>query len=1635
MARNIIREDVVQIGFEVKDNPITKLNKEMEKLKKILSGSIGDDTFDDLTKDAKKAEESIKDVNEQTKKLSGKLKDFARTSFEKLKAGLKGVSVRLSDIAKKAGGAAYQGLKRLAGISFKGLVAGLGAAATGIAYLVKNSVSEYANMEQQIGGTETLFGANGVKTVEEYAQSVGKSVSQVQGQYDKLKASEAAALKNANNAYKTVGVSANTYMENVTSFAAAMKMSVGGDTMKAVELSDLAMKDIGDNANKMGNDLESVMNVYQALSKDQYMTLDNLKLGYAGTKEGAQKLIKHAATLDKSIKANDMSFSNLVKAIHAVQVELGITGTTDKEATETISGSLNALNATWQNLMPALIVGGDSFDQCLNNLIDALSTFGKNIMPAIQSALGGIGTLIERMAPQIEKYFPVLVDTLLPPLLEAATSLLNAFIKALPSIISTIMQKLPDIIKSIGEAIVEAFGGDASIVGKFGEALTKNASIVAKSVPYLLGAFAAFKVLKKVVPFVIGLFNKGEKSTKSGGFLANIGKQFAELGQTKTADIAKGLANLTIIVGGMALLTVAIAAITALVNKIANPTDMLIVVGIIGALGLVGAGLAKLGQIVGNIPVSTVAKGLANMAIMIGGLSALYLVVGAVSLINFDLERVMGIVKIIGVIGIVGTALSVLAMILGAVGLLTGGMSVAAIAIGLANMAIMIVGLSGLVVVLAAVSKLPFDLNAVAQLVTIIDSIGTVGAKLALFAGIVGIIPVPLVLLGLVNIGLVIGGIIALAIKLSELQQYSEQIISGLNVFATVMNGIGKALGALVGGVLEKISESLPKIGENLSAFGTSIQPLFNAFKDVNTEGISKFFDAIGSFMLQMSGSKILDFFSGGVDFSSIAEGLNTLANSEGVKNFFAMVNNIEETAFDKGKKLFECLAGISQLPNAGGIAQAFSGTNDFEGVSTGLGKLASEGVKNFFNMVAAIEDTAFDKGKKLFETLSNVSQLPNAGGFAQAFSGTNDFSGVANGLSTLSSEGVKNFFGMVQGLAPETFEKTTQLFSTLGSEELQKIGKLFNDKNSGGITILASALNDFTAKTLPFFVMVNMINTSALTALWVALGKVSEIAAKDFSSLPEKGTQLSQFMEKLKGFFSGASEVAVMVGNVNVVAEALKNFFATISNIVTSNLSTILNGINVITARITITATEFYTLGNAIANSTKVGANGMQEAEKTIEQCLSNIVNKVSELPNLMGDALRKGGSALSSALVDIWKEAAKASSEPVNKILDGANWILQQFGSDSRVASWTPYAKGTDGHKGGNALVNDGRGAELVQMPNGNAFIPSGKNVFIPNAPKGMKVLPAEQTAQLMGKSSPTYHYDKGIGDIDIFSYMDNAKGLIDAVKNKFVSYEGLPSMAMKIGKALVSKITVAMVPWAKKMYDEFMVNYDPSSGVGQWRPIVMKALQMEGLLTPQNVNLMLYQMQTESGGNPRSINNWDINAINGTPSKGLMQVIDPTFQAYARPGFNKNVWDPLSNCLAAIRYTVARYGSLANGWHGHGYANGGIANKPSIFGEDGAEMAIPLSSDKRTRAVGLWHKTGDILGMKTRTPETDGGYYVETNHTEENNYAPVFNLTINGTNDDRATARKVKRWVKEAMNDTFESMSRRNPKLQTT
>lgn len=160
---------------------------------------------------------------------------------------------------------------------------------------------------------------------------------------------------------------------------------------------------------------------------------------------------------------------------------------------------------------------------------------------------------------------------------------------------------------------------------------------------------------------------------------------------------------------------------------------------------------------------------------------------------------------------------------------------------------------------------------------------------------------------------------------------------------------------------------------------------------------------------------------------------------------------------------------------------------------------------------------------------------------------------------------------------------------------------------------------------------------------------------------------------------------------------------------------------------------------------------------------------------------------------------------------------------------------------------------------------------------------------------------------------------------------------------------------------------------SGVERWRNVAIRALKMTGQYSTSNLNALLNQMRTESNGNPRAINNWDINAKNGTPSKGLLQVIDPTFRAYAMPGFNSNIYDPLSNILASIRYALSRYGSLRNAYRGHGYANGGIVNQhqiAEIAEGNKPEIIIPLDKAKRSRAMQLLAIAQDKLGVKPKS-----------------------------------------------------------------
>lgn len=232
--------------------------------------SIGKISIGKVASGIGKIKDSLPQAKAALSNFGAKLKDVAKTSMSKLASGLKKVGSALGSIATKAAGAAFNGLKKVASVSFKALGVGLAGATAAIGALVKASVSAYSSNEQLVGGVQTLFGTGGANSVEEYAKSVGKSVAEVQDKYNVLKKSESAVITNANNAYKTAQMSANDYMETVTGFSASLLQSLGGDTQKAAEKADKALVQMSDNSAKMGSDMESIKYAYQGFAKQNY---------------------------------------------------------------------------------------------------------------------------------------------------------------------------------------------------------------------------------------------------------------------------------------------------------------------------------------------------------------------------------------------------------------------------------------------------------------------------------------------------------------------------------------------------------------------------------------------------------------------------------------------------------------------------------------------------------------------------------------------------------------------------------------------------------------------------------------------------------------------------------------------------------------------------------------------------------------------------------------------------------------------------------------------------------------------------------------------------------------------------------------------------------------------------------------------------------------------------------------------------------------------------------------------------------------------------------------------------------------------------------------------------------------------
>lgn len=515
----------------------------------------------DVSKGAKKAGESLKNMAKnaatQTKAAVAKTTPIIKKHFENFKKGAKEAFSKFGTIASKA------------------LLAAGAAALTGIVAMTKQAVEAYGEYEQLVGGVETLF----------------------KGAADKVKGY-------AEEAYKTVGLSANEYMQNVTTFSAALISSLGGDTEAAADVANMALTDIADNVNKMGSSYESVQLAFQGFAKQQYMLLDNLKLGYGGTKTEMERLLADAQKIT-GVKYDINNLADVYNAIHVIQTELGITGTTAKEAATTIQGSAAMMKAAYKNVVTAIGGGGD-IEKSIAALSDSIELWINNIEPVVERSIMGIGKAVEKLAPIIVQKLTTII------------------VKSIPSITASVYEMILGAAQGIIDGVKALFAGTVTASAKQAVEETKdNTKAVSKN---MKATAKSAKDAKKAAEKMNASFD--ELNILTGGTSDNVSEiASAAAGETAVAGIPSGsiegqtgglaqtvsdeLARVMEAVGGFAL---ALGVVLLCFGQIL-PGIGLILVGITSA----SIGVAVLQE---NDPKSTVQTKLAEMGQVIGAFLA-----------------------------------------------------------------------------------------------------------------------------------------------------------------------------------------------------------------------------------------------------------------------------------------------------------------------------------------------------------------------------------------------------------------------------------------------------------------------------------------------------------------------------------------------------------------------------------------------------------------------------------------------------------------------------------------------------------------------------------------------------------------------------------------------------------------------------------------------------------------------------------------------------------------------------------------------------------------------------------------------------------------------------------------------------
>lgn len=794
----------------------------------------------------------------------------------------------------------------------------------------------------------------------------------------------------------------------------------------------------------------------------------------------------------------------------------------------------------WEDLGAETVLAMGNAEGAIDSTVDAMGQLDSAAYDNLESSLSQLGRTVnaEILQPIAEKLTPILKDGV------------DFIDENIGPAVDYLIERLP----TLG-AVIGAIG--AAIAG------IKIASFV-KKISKLVGLLKGKKLG--------GIFDSfGLGGTSSGDGLFGGLKKLAE---TSTKTVLKGMANMTIILGGLGALTAAAALVTPTITSMCDSGEFARLMVAIGIVGLVGTGMASLAGKIGDIPVATATKGLANMAIVLGGLGALT------------------------------TAIALIA---------------------------------------PTVTSL-CDSRTFAKLLTTISITGAVGSALAGLSGVIGKIPISAVLTGLGDIALALGGVTAIVTAFAALNQidgFQTFITSGGDLLAEIFRIIGEVSGSVIGGMGEGITNSLPEIGANLSAFATSIQPMFETISGVDVSGVADFAGALAALVAVIAGEKIVSIITGGIDYTQLGTDLNSMATE--LSGFFTTVMAFPEGGFERANALFDCLAGIKSLPKEGGVIGWFEGEVDYAKMSTGLNQLA--GAAGFFSTIQGIPEDAFAKANALFECLAGIKSLPQDGGVVGWFTGEVDFSKISNGIQSLAGEGMISALTAISNIPESGFSSLTALFEALaGIKTMPKEGGIagwFSGDSSTGLTNISSQLPEVGANIAAFFDSLGgRTDFSPISSLFNTLSNIeinTDVAEKGFwsgvSQLGSMGTELANFannastffaminglnLENLSGFWTalggaGGLPESLAALNTSVGTELSgieETVTASMENINADVLAAMTLAASVVTLMLASISTQFTTSGASIKSSVQ---STTQTVQTSFQTAMANAQSVVS--------------------------------------------------------------------------------------------------------------------------------------------------------------------------------------------------------------------------------------------------------------------------------------------------------------------------------------------------------------------------------------------------------------------------------------